>query len=769
MISDEIFEQNLRHFQVMHKYEGKAQCKCPAHSDNKASLTVTRGNKCTLFHCHAGCSLDDILAAAGIEKKDTFYQESVKQENWKTYIEKREKRRIEQVYEYRSIDTEKYAFSKIRLEGKKMLYGILKNNRFSYGLPRNTPRKSLKAVYGDLQDIKDAIKNNMPVFIPEGEKDVNTLKKRGYAAFTYGSANDWQDGLSEIVRDAKVYVLADNDKPGREVAERIVFDLQGIAKESKIIIPCPEEAHADITNFFESGKTNEEFEQLLAEKQEETLQKPVSDNANEESDRQQDVIFNALVSINAAKNFETNDKGFGALYAEVFRNKHRYNPSRKDFMLYDGKRWIDDVEGLAARADAKILSDSLLKYAVSNFVTEADRSSYLKHITALCNIRNRNNMLQDSKDVYFFSNEELDKNDYLLNVQNGTVDLSEGKPRFIEHDPDLLLSKICNANYNPAATCKEWDKFLLEIMQGDKEKIRYLQKIAGLSLTGNTEQETCFILYGSTTRNGKSTFCETIIHLLGDYALTMKPESLAVKQNLDSRQASGDIARLAGCRFCNASEPPKRMLFDTALLKSLLGRDSITARHLHQREFSFIPKFKLVINTNYLPTITDDTVFSSGRINVVSFDRHFKPEEQDKHLKDKLRNEKEMSGILNWAIEGLQLYRLEGLTPPEAVTKSTDAYRNDSDKIGNFINECLVKTGQNSKAKDVYEIYTEWCSDNGYGVENKGNFFSELKGKRIFATSATVDGKTVKNAVIGYSIESDFTEITDQTVLPFQQ
>ena len=84
-------------------------------------------------------------------------------------------------------------------------------------------------------------------------------------------------------------------------------------------------------------------------------------------------------------------------------------------------------------------------------------------------------------------------------------------------------------------------------MQDDKEKISYLQKIAGLSLTGNTE--TCFILYGSTTRNGKSTFCETLIHLLGDYAVTMKPESLAVRQNLDSRTASGDIARSAGCRL----------------------------------------------------------------------------------------------------------------------------------------------------------------------------------------------------------------------------
>ena len=165
-------------------------------------------------------------------------------------------------------------------------------------------------------------------------------------------------------------------------------------------------------------------------------------------------------------------------------------------------------------------------------------------------------MLQDSRDVYYFSNEQLDTEDYLLNVKNGTLNLTADKPVFMRHSPDMLLSKICNVNYDPAASCKEWEKFLNEIMQSDMGKIRYLQKIAGLALTGNTQEESCFILYGSTTRNGKSTFCETLIHLLGDYALTMKPESLAVKQNLDSRQASGDIARLAGCRFCNASEPP---------------------------------------------------------------------------------------------------------------------------------------------------------------------------------------------------------------------
>lgn len=331
----------------------------------------------------------------------------------------------------------------------------------------------------------------------------------------------------------------------------------------------------------------------------------------------------------------------------------------------------------------------------------------------------------------------------------------------------MLLSKICNVNYNPAADCKEWKKFLSEIMQGDMDKIKYLQKLCGISLTGNTQEETCFILYGSTTRNGKSTFCETIIHLLGDYALTMKPESLAVKQNADSRQANGDIARLAGCRFCNASEPPKRMLFDTALLKSLLGRDSITARHLHQREFSFIPKFKLVINTNYLPLITDDTVFTSGRINVISFDRHFTPEEQDKHLKDKLRNSVELSGILNWCIEGLQLYRKEGLKPPVAVQNATEAYRTDSDKIGNFIKECLTKTGKNSSVKVIYEAYAKWCSDNGFGVENKNNFIADIKGKGLFSLTGTVNGKTLKNIVKGYEIESDFIECNANEKLPF--
>lgn len=756
MTDSEVYESNLQHFKISKRYGSRAQCKCPAHNDKQASLSVNMGEKCTLFYCHAGCTLDEILSAAGLEKKDTYYEQSIQTVDWRKYVEKREQRKIEAVYNYVSFNGQ-YAFTKLRLAGKKILYGRLENERFIYGLPRNTPRKSLRAVYGDLKRLREAIQADEAVFIPEGEKDVDTLTRKGYIAFTYGGVNDWQAEFSELVKGADVIILADNDEPGRAVANTILNDIQPVTKSAKIVVPMPDIPKADISDYFQAGHTEQEFEQLI---------NTVTRNRMEGSAEQQKAPNKPLEDVLRdlhAEQFETSDKGFGRLFATVFKNRHRYNPERRDFMLYNGSRWIDDTEGLAARSSAKDLSDALVRYAVS---VDTD-GKYLKAVTPLCNIRNRNNMLQDSRDITFFTNEDLDTNDYILNVQNGTLDLSGNDPVFLEHDPDMLLSKICNAEYDPAATCKEWDKFLLEIMQGNKEKIQYLQKIAGLSLTGNMQEETCFILYGSTTRNGKSTFCETLIYLLGDYALTMKPETLAVKQNLDSRQASGDVARLAGCRFCNASEPPKRMLFDTALLKSLLGRDSITARHLHQREFSFIPKFKLVINTNYLPTITDDTVFSSGRINVISFDRHFEPHEQDRHLKDKLRYKNELSGILNWCIDGLRLYRQQGLVPPGAVQKATETYRTDSDKIGNFINECLTKTGRNSKAKDVYDLYIKWCDDNGYGCENKGNFFSELKTKGLFSISGTVDGKSARNIVKGYTIETGFMEVDGSLPLPF--
>lgn len=757
------FEEVIERFQVKSRYPNRVQAVCPVHPDKQASLTISRGRTGTLIFCHAGCRIDDILAAVGLKKSDLFYEDRPQISSWQRYVESREKRRIEATYNYVDCNGH-YSFTKIRLEGKKLLYGILKNDRFSYGLGGRN-RKDLKALYFNPTALKQAILEGKNIYYCEGEKDCDCLTKRGYVALTAGGVNDWQSCFSDILKDADVVILSDNDLPGKQLASRVEADLKGVAQSVKVIIPTPDLPKGDVSDYFAAGHSNEDFETLIKESVTDTVVGgpiPVKNSTVSKS-----TLVNQLVKLNAAQKFAINDKGSAELFSTVFRNVSRYNPTQKDWMYYNGVKWIADTEGMKAKRNAKKLADAILSYAVNvSGLDEKQRESYLKYASRLMNYRDRNTMVNDAKDLNYFENTELDKEDLILNLKNCVLDLSGDTPKILEHNADLLLSKCCDVSYDPNATCELWEKTVNEIMERNIEKIRYLQKILGLCLTGITAEEELYFFYGASTRNGKSTICETILSILNDYGATISPETLAVKANKDSRTASPDIAKLAGIRLVIASEPPKKMIFDTSLVKTLTGRDRITARFLHQNEFCFTPKFKLLINTNYLPTITDQTVFKSGRIRVVSFNKHFDEHEQNKKLKDELR--KEANGILNWMIAGLYLYRKEGLKPPAAVKDSTNEYEVDSDKIGRFISECLVKSDKNTSAKDVYEKYSKWCSDSGLGIDGRNNFYIELKTKGLFGASGTVNGKTVRNIVRGYIfVDEDFITVDENEPLPF--
>lgn len=257
------FDEILTHFQIQKRYGDKAQARCPCHDDKQASLTITKGRTGALLHCHAGCSLESILDSVELKKSDLFYLDKPQGSSWKRYIESREKRRIEAAYNYVSLNGD-YLYTKIRLEGKKLLYGILKNDRFQYGL-QGRNRRELKALYFNPQALKKAIEEGKTIFIPEGEKDVDSLRKRGYVALTYGGVNDWQSDFKEILRGANVAILADNDVPGINVAKRIEADLKGIAQSVKLIIPTTNLPKGDISDYFEEGHSNGEFERMINE------------------------------------------------------------------------------------------------------------------------------------------------------------------------------------------------------------------------------------------------------------------------------------------------------------------------------------------------------------------------------------------------------------------------------------------------------------------------------------------------------------------------
>ena len=96
------FDEILTHFQVQKRYGDRAQCRCPCsyHDDNHASLTISKGRKGVMIYCHAGCNFEDIIQAVGLKKKDLFYEDKPTNNSWKTYVEAREKRRIEATYDY---------------------------------------------------------------------------------------------------------------------------------------------------------------------------------------------------------------------------------------------------------------------------------------------------------------------------------------------------------------------------------------------------------------------------------------------------------------------------------------------------------------------------------------------------------------------------------------------------------------------------------------------------------------------------------------------
>lgn len=269
-------------------------------------------------------------------------------------------------------------------------------------------------------------------------------------------------------------------------------------------------------------------------------------------------------------------------------------------------------------------------------------------------------------------------------------------------------------------------------MQGDKDKADYLQRALGYGLTGDTKEECFFILYGATSRNGKGTLMESYKRVMGDYGKATSPESIAQKDKSDSAKPNEDIARLNGARFVNISEPDKNLVLSSALIKTLTGNDTIQARFLHEHIFEYQPQFKIFINTNHLPRVTDSTVFSSDRIKVIPFEKHFEENERDTNLKKLFSEKNNASAILNWCIVGLKEYKEKGLCVPESVQSATKEYMLDSDDITRFIDDELpFDHTQEVKTSEVYERYKEWCNINGFHQKSIKTFTQDLRQRNI--------------------------------------
>lgn len=392
--------------------------------------------------------------------------------------------------------------------------------------------------------------------------------------------------------------------------------------------------------------------------------------------------------------------------AERFVRAHaadlRYVKTWRRWLWYDGRRWARDATGEAERRAKDTLR--LLVTEAAQLEDEKERSALLHHALRSSNSQRVRSLLElaSTEPEVATGPDVFDQAPWTLNVLNGTLDLQTATLRAPARED--LLTKVAPIAYEPAATCPRWDRFLEEIFPDDREIIEFVQRAVGYTLTGDTREQCLFFCHGQGA-NGKSVFLELLHDVLGtDYAQAAPFATFLARQQDGPRN---DLARMRGARLVSASEAPGGRALDEAVLKQIVGGDTVTARFLHEEFFEFRPEFKLWLRANHRPPVREQTIAFWRRVRLIPFSVVIPPEQRDPDLSAKLTQE--LPGILAWAVRGCLAWAREGLGAPAAVTQATESYRAENDFLGEFLDaRCLLEPGVWTATSDLYTAFTAW-------------------------------------------------------------
>jgi len=353
---------------------------------------------------------------------------------------------------------------------------------------------------------------------------------------------------------------------------------------------------------------------------------------------------------------------------------------------------------------------------------------------------------------------EFDTDPFLLNLQNGTLNLSTGELR--PHNKKDFITKICGASYEPRSVAKNysqaekpasetvssagettakesgmnidilsennsatslWEETVRAILP-DPAVRRWMQKFMGYCLTGSTEEEKFVVAYGPGGC-GKGTFFETVAAAMGDYKAVV-PVDILLTSNVynGGNNPTPELAKLPGKRYVLSSESNKNRRMDEAKVKLLTGGDTLTARHLHADPFEFHPSFKLVLQTNYLPSISD--AMDKGirrRLVIVPFTAEI--EKRDPKLKQKLLQPENQQACLTWCVEGAKLWRQEGLEDfPTEMQKAADSFYKESDLLQQWLDERTEPSLGFLKFDRALKDFNEWLATGGNSFYQRKSF-----------------------------------------------
>ncbi|HLG79132.1 MAG TPA: phage/plasmid primase, P4 family [Ktedonobacteraceae bacterium] len=465
------------------------------------------------------------------------------------------------------------------------------------------------------------------------------------------------------------------------------------------------------------------------------------------------------------------EEGDARLYAHLFRGKCVYDHTEGMWYEWQGHHWERDeckhalllasgplasvyletsaqLAEEAAWAEKRLDADLLQRGKGDD--PDAQQYQWLKEMTgaligrakALKKLKRAQAVLTYAQAYLRITSREWDTSPWLLACANGVLDLQTGELH-VGKPEDYLRTAIPTAWTGLDTPAPRFEQFLQEVFQDKPESertvlIAFVQRLLGYSITGELSHHIFTIFYGAEGRNGKDTLLDTLKDVLGSLVGAVSNDLFVAQEKFRvSGAPTPHLCDLQGKRLVWGSETRQGDKLNIAQIKLLTGGGEISARQLHGRQFSFAPTHKLLLMTNYKPHAdARDQAFWS-RACLIEFGIRFvdhpqTPNERqaDPTLKAKLKEER--SGILAWLVRGCLAWQHQGLAIPSFIRLATEKYRDEEDKILQFIRECcLVQADAYVKASALYEAYKEWCKDNQFGSGMNATLFGNEMSKRF--------------------------------------
>lgn len=637
-------------------------CCCPAHYDDKASLSIAYNpseDKIAL-HCHAGCNTADILAEVGKTWKDvqpTEVEEPKPLQQWQINLKAE--------YRYTDIDGN-YLYSKLRyegegIEGKKIRYGRIVDGKFTHG------KGDVAGELYNIRAIPDAIKKGKTVFYVEGEKDVETMKSLGLIAVTAGGTGDWKSSFAKyFIGVHDLVIISDNDAPGEDLANNVSRDLRDIVFKQRIIKPSAF-YHGDVTDYIQNEHGTRES--LL------------------------DMVKNAEV-ITASWVGDKCKVNVGLLADAILDQNHIKvvtNPGKNadQLLWYEGGVYrikaVREAESLVMRyIPSAYRNPNMLRNTVELLLVSADRVSY----------------------------DDLDTDSHYINVHNGLIKVPEFV--LVKHNPNVLSTIQLNCDYDPKAKAPNWETFKADFCRDsdgniDEEMLRRDKIKAGIILSNfpMLNLKMAFIQFSEEGNTGKSVDGDMWKKMLGLDRIA----NVSFKDLATDRWALG---RVWGKRLILIGDQGPEAINNSENFKMLTGGDPVDAEMKGIQHFTYTYSGTILVSTNHMPVFNDDKgEHMAERLKFLHCRNPIPATDRDPFLRDKLSHE--LSGILNWAIEGLKDFINNGYQLPKCESSEAlmTRYRQKYDTIFAFVSECCVVDKKSSiKKTELEEEYNRYCNEN---------------------------------------------------------